>query len=294
MQLTHSLFSYLSLFLLLLVLNCQPSYSNKKPLKAVQGVLDLGSWDFDKDGPIQLAGQWEFHWNKFLHPQSKTKDIANNTIQENFPRYILVPKAWNDFQNNGKAVGSFGYASYRLQIKTNSKKSLALRFKKIATAYQVFVNGKFLAKVGLPGKTQQTSTPQYRSQVIDLPSIDAGKHMDLLLHISNFYHKKGGAWSNIDFGEKKQIHAIERRSLSFDLFLNGCFLIMGFYHLGLFLLRKKDRFTLYFGLFCLLMSLRSLLLEEISFYHLFPQVPFQWGLSIDYVTFYLGTPIFVL
>jgi len=33
---------------------------------ARQGVLDLRGWDFKKEGPVRLDGEWEFYWGRFL------------------------------------------------------------------------------------------------------------------------------------------------------------------------------------------------------------------------------------
>ena len=47
-----------------------------------------------------------------------------------------------------------------------------------------------------------------------------------------------------------------------DLFLFGMLLIMGIYHLGLYLMRTKNKASLFFSLFCLLFSFRILLVGE--------------------------------
>lgn len=35
-------------------------FRNSKPPLAVQGVLDLTQWDFDRRGPAELSGEYEF------------------------------------------------------------------------------------------------------------------------------------------------------------------------------------------------------------------------------------------
>ena len=32
--------------------------------QAIKGEIDLTDWDFQKDGPISLKGEWFFYWNK--------------------------------------------------------------------------------------------------------------------------------------------------------------------------------------------------------------------------------------
>ncbi len=40
--------------------------SAQEPPKAVTGILDLTSWDFDRDGALKLDGEWEFFWQELL------------------------------------------------------------------------------------------------------------------------------------------------------------------------------------------------------------------------------------
>ena len=62
------LFLLLSLFTLLLS-GCGQQYANTTAPKAVDGILDLSGWDFEKSGPIKLEGEWEFYWKQLLEPK---------------------------------------------------------------------------------------------------------------------------------------------------------------------------------------------------------------------------------
>src|SRR4030095_11496983 len=65
------------------------------------GVLDLRAWNWQKDGIVNLTGDWEFYWNKFYHP-SFFKDTSNDQARQ----FISVPSL----------VDGFGYATYHLII----------------------------------------------------------------------------------------------------------------------------------------------------------------------------------
>jgi len=77
------------------------------------------------------------------------------------------------------------------------------------------------------------------------------------------------------------------------LFLCGGLVIMAVYHIGLYLLRRKERFTLFCALLCLLIALRSSVTGEIIILDLFPG--FSWHLLyiLQYLAFYLAVPVFV-
>src|SRR5690554_1371293 len=67
---------------------------------------------------------------------------------------------------------------------------------------------------------------------------------------------------------------------------------MGLYHLCLFWIRKKGRSALWFGLFCLIISIRSLLYGERFAFELFPGLPWEVFNRLDHLTFYFGVPVF--
>lgn len=304
----------LLIFLPFLFSNCVPQ--KRKAPEVVKGVLDLRSvgvdsvappnknalpWDFEKDGIVELNGEWEFYWKEFRDFElCKEGQVC---VPDKEPAYINVPSAWNNYKIDDKPLGGFGFATYRLRILLPShdkkmqsvlKENLSLRLSWEYTAYKLFVNGELLSEVGKIGEREEESIPKFYPQVLDIPSNDLNS-LDIVIHISNFHHRGGGGlWDPLYIGERTSIHSEREKSLGMDFFLAGSFLIMGFYHQGLFLLRRKDRSTLYFGIYCILLSLHSLLTGECFFYQLFPALPFQWGIKLDYLSFYVGTPVFII
>jgi diguanylate cyclase (GGDEF)-like protein len=92
-------------------------------------------------------------------------------------------------------------------------------------------------------------------------------------------------------GNEKQILALRYKNLAYELFLFGSLMIMGLYHLILFLFRKKDPSPLYFGLFCLLVGLRTILVGERFLIYLFPDFNWEVAHKIQTLTFYFGVPL---
>ena len=58
----------LSCLIPLLFVGCQKDLSGNIAPKAINGVLDLSNWDLDRDGPVDLSGEWEFYWNQLINP----------------------------------------------------------------------------------------------------------------------------------------------------------------------------------------------------------------------------------
>ncbi len=109
------------------------------------GILDLTNWDFDRNTPLKLNGEWEFYWNQLVEPMDFIKDLSISKGA----RLIRVPKYWNK-GGEGIKYNAFGYATYRLIIKTKPEsRLLALRIPRILTAYKLWINGEPMASCGI-------------------------------------------------------------------------------------------------------------------------------------------------
>ena len=72
----------------------------------------------------------------------------------------------------------------------------------------------------------------------------------------------------------------------------GSLFIISFYHLGLFMIRTKERSALFFGLFCLVFGIRTLVTEHRLLISAFPTLPFDFTFRLEYLTGYLAFPLF--
>ena len=203
-----------------------------------------------------------------------------------------VPGLWNDAHIDGKKLSGEGFATYALKILLPKVQPLALRFFGAGTACKVFLNGKEAFSAGLPGRTPETTIPQYAPQVANfLPETD---EIEMVLWISNFHHRKGGPWMVIQLGTEKQIRNAVYNQQLVDLFLLSVILFAGLYHIVLFILRNRDKPSLYFGLFCLFVALRLLAIGEIHLLRLIPGISWQWLVRFDYLGFYAAVPAFAM
>jgi PAS domain S-box-containing protein len=180
-----------------------------------------------------------------------------------------------------------------LNIRLNEQKeSLALRSLEISTAYNIYVNGQKVGALGIPGNNLETTVPRHFPQIINFEL--KTNQMEIIFHVSNFHHRRGGLWEIIQLGREKDIRKAEQKKLSFDLFLCGSILIMTLYHLGLFIVRKKDRSSLYFSIFCFLIALRLLTTGGRYLVLLFPNISYEVMVKLEYLSFYLAFPAFAL
>ncbi len=226
----------------------------------MNGILDLRSWDFAKDGAVNLSGEWEFYWEQLL----TSADFSGSTPPTQ-TGLMHIPVSWQGFSVNNQPLGSDGYATFRLTVRFNPaalpEKRLALKMPvSINSAHRLTVDGQFLGLAGQVGPSAETMTAQHRPYIaVFAPASDA---VEILLQISSFYQYQGGIVEPISLGTQPQILQRNEEQLGRDFFLMGSIFIIGLYHLVLFFLRRRDKSPLYLGLFCLLVVGVTLLLTQ--------------------------------
>ncbi len=282
----HRYLLFSIIFLFFFFIACQSDFPDKTPPEAVKGVLDLTDWDFKRDGPVNLTGEYAFYWKQLLTPSDFSIAAAPQK-----PGYIRVPDYWNNHKVKGEKLPGEGYATYRLKILLNNpSQSLALKILEIATAYTGYVNGRQVCASGVPGKTRETTVPRYYPQIIDF-EVESNQ-IEVLLQVSNFHHRRGGPWAVIQLGEETEIRALKQKKISFDLFFSGSIFIIALYHFGLYILRRKVPSNFYFGVFCILIFIRLISVEERYIIYLFPTISWEWMVKLEYLSFYLLVPAF--
>lgn len=229
----------------------------------MKGLLDLSQWDFEKDGTIKLDGEWEFYWKEFLDPRLNTPSA----------HYITVPGNWNNFIYNGKPVGGKGYATYRLLILfpkefEERKNPIGIKIPSIGTAYELWIGNHFYGKGGKVSALEENAEHSYNPKLYwirnedFITEKDGSKILDILIKVSNYHNNSGGIWFSIKFGDYQNLSQKDNVQSIIDFFLFGSILIMSLYHFGLYYLRKKDPSALWFGIYCIAITLRILLTGE--------------------------------
>lgn len=271
---------YILIFVLLLKCN----YAEINSPKAILGSIDLSTWNFSNNGSIKLDGQWEFIQSKLVDPNSSIEGIDPSQ-----KGYLDVPKKWNDSIFKEKRLDGMGYGTYRLKVKLKNDINYAIKYKTIGTAYKLYWNSELLismGKVGTSNETHQSDwVPGYKEISNILPE------NEILIQVSNYSVQNGGFWDSLVLGEKEKIILLRETYLSRDTFLSGGLFIIGIYHIFIYYFHRKDISNILFGLVCAIISLRSLLVEEIIIRKLFPQIPWIIIANLEYCTFFVVVPI---
>lgn len=225
-----------------------------QPPKPNEGVLDLSNWSFEENGIVSLEGAWSFYFNQFLTHEDFEKGVSV------LPTPIPIPSTNKSMANLKPFAENKFYGTMRLVIKLpDHTKTYGLRTDIVLTSFKLFIDGNLYGGVGKVGTSRENSVPYYN--ILTTYFNPKSNEMELIYHTSDFSAEDSSIVAP-RIGLATQISREEQLGLGRDLFLFGMLLIMGIYHFGLYLMRRKDRAPVYFGVFCLLFSLRMLLVGE--------------------------------
>jgi len=274
---------------ILLLFSALILFSCSKPINTPivkEGVIDIRGWNMENIDGIELNGEWEFYWNQFLY----SYDFENVTTHK--PTYLLVPSTWNGALIDGALLDGKGYATYRLTILHDSTNSeLFLKFLDCATSCNLFVDNKLVFSAGKPSTNEKSTIPSYKPEIVHFDTY--GTSTEIIVHVSNFKHRKGGLWEKITIGNNRSITHIKDLFFMGELILLGGLLIMALYHFALFVRIPKDKSTLYFALFTLFIALRISTIGERIIYITFD---INWYLltRLEYLSFLISPMFFLL
>jgi len=256
------------------------SATDSPKFQSEEGILDLTQVHVSEN-PLKLQGEWAFYWQELLSPE----DIQiRSTRDGNNDRWISIPSSWLGYRLDGQQLNGTGFATFRVVIELSEQdrnERLALRLPTIFHAYKLWLNGELLAEVGVVGQEKSSVTPHLATNLVFFqPENDT---VELVMQVANFHHKRGGITKYIELGGSDVLTVRTNLNIAAEMFITASLLVIGVYHLLLFMLRRKDKAPLYFGLLTLLFGIRSLLVGELLLTQLWPAFP--WGLQfkIEYL-----------
>ncbi len=257
-----------TLFLVIILLSqgCKPV---SEVTHARNGVIDLAGYDPRSGEMIKLDGEWCMYWNQFYLPG----DPAVN------PMFMIsVPRRWNGFTRAGGNLPDYGKATYQLTIRLNPEwvdqpgkaAMLGLKIRDIHSAYRVYINGRhYLDKGNLTEGSEYKPVLGHEAIYFEADT----SVVVLTIHVANYSDpRQAGMDESIILASPQ---SIKRNMLTSNFLYTisfGILFILFFYHLMLYLFRRKDRVNLDFALVCLLLSIQSVFMGQKAIYYVFPNL----------------------
>ncbi len=249
---------------------CIPISATEQP-KAKQGILDLSEWSFEENPLIKLDGEWEFSWE------------GNDNLIE-AKKYMPIPSGWENF---GYPV--HGIATYNLKLILPPNVNI-YEFKfflpTISSAYQFFVNDCLSMQLGNIEKL--TFQPYTKFEIAKILCTLPKNELVLKFKVANFTDLSSGLWDSIYFGKSDFIYKkyFKHRTTNVALFL--AIFVIGIYHFLFYIIWKKEKASIYFGLFCFSVALRTISIEDRWILDIFDFLSFKIVHKFEMLGFYLS------
>jgi serine phosphatase RsbU (regulator of sigma subunit) len=273
---------YLIFIVLSIILfGCKTENERKKSPEIKNGFIDLSRWNFTEDGSVELRGEWNFYWSRFLNQQELNKLS---------PTPLKVPGTWNNLVINNNKLSGKGYGTFHTRcIIPRTEHHFGIKLMTTFTAANVYLNGKNIGKLGKTGETKQLMQPEYNSKIMGFFTFK--DTIDVIIHVSNFHHKKGGFRDPVKIGHIESLNQERQSRLYLEFFMVGAILIMALYHFGLYFSRMQNKAPVHFAFFCLWIAIRMMVTGE---YPIFLLLKLKWEfiVAIEYISFYLSSVSF--
>lgn len=250
---------------------------------AVGGTIDLSNWN--KTGAIELAGEWEFYWNRLL---------SDEQIRSNSEEFSIVktPGVWSDYTSLGH-LPSYGCATYRARITgVQAGEKYGVRVQNMATVYRLYIDDTLIAQNGSWGDDETAPVSRYRPQLVSFTA--NADSLDMVLQVSNNAYATGGMWEPIIFGVYDQTEGFDRLLSDFNNASFAVILITCVLFLFIFAAQHQDKEIIaLIGIGTTVLLRMSICpYSELSLAYQFPNMPIAWQGRIDYLTLIAGQFLF--
>ncbi len=259
-----------------------PAYGASPAPRAVQGVIDCTGVDFTGMDMVKLDGQWEFYWGRLLQPG----DLK--TSPSSPAGYGEVPLFWTHY-GNGR-LPSKGQATYRLRVSLKSPGMvLSLKTPELFSEHRLWIDGKIVDAHGAfaGGPVRFLKPDVFTFQAVT-------DSVDIVIEMRNRSHGNAGIGQSFTLGRPEAVARTHMASVIMEIILTAVCVFAGIYHTSMFAFRRKEKDLLYFGLFCLVIALRTMSTGNTYMMQLFPHMPFEVGSRIATAVIPLSVMAFLL
>ncbi len=271
-----------SLFGILCFLVWNSLSNSTAPPAASLGRLHLSETQLHQ-AATPLDGEWRFVWGELHDPGSFPAD--HDVL-------MTLPRTWNGFTYRDTSLPSHGYGTFQLDVVVDGQsdyRELAVYIPFIHSSYSLFLGEELIAKDGEVARDGQSFVPSAKTQMV--PFRTTQDTLRLTLQVANFAYALGGVWQSPRIGSRVIIQNHHDKQLAFDQFIIGGLIIMGVYHIALFMMRSKIKSNLFFGLLCLMLAVKNLFTGAAFFFTLWPLSSYELGLKLIHITIFAAIPL---
>ena len=247
---------------------------------AIKGVIDLRDISNPDHFIVKLNGEWEFYWNKMLHPN----DFENGKYKPSY--FGKVPSYWTDYPHDSVKTEKYGYATYRLTIllPAGFNKSMGIDLPVFDSSYDIYLNGKYLGGNGVPGKSATETKPEYKRNFYRFsPESDS---LTIIINVSNYDHRRGGFWLPVKIGTFAEVQKRMANSWAGEWSVISVLIGFSIFFLFFFLISPRERIMGFLSMTTTGLALRPLFTSHYLILNLFA-MDWVWIVRFEYLGLFL-------
>ncbi len=221
------------------------------------------------------------------------KDLIRKSIAEKDVYPSDFPHLWNGQVYGSDTLESIGYATYGLKvILEDPHPPVSLMLEDSYCSYHLYVNGKLAAANGKVATNKEEYREEWLPQTIRLEE-DTNVY-ELVFHVANFSHSKGGLSEPILLGSTSDIEYYDLERTAYSLMLTGSLILGGLFFIGLYWFGRNDLAMYYFALFCLIYTYRIVGSDYYVLHQIIPDISWNIAIRLEYISLYVSIFFFVL
>ena len=167
--------------------------------------------------------------------------------------YAPLNRVWNRVDSIN--IDRFGYGTYYLSVNLTSEASIGIKLPKLLSGSEIYFNGKLISRKGVVGESETTEQAGAGLHNLVISGHRGQNH--LVVQLSNFTHYFGGGNGRILIGTPEGLATQNEQMRIQASIIIGAIVIMFFYHLYIWTLRKSFKSPLYFAIICFFIAGRS-------------------------------------
>ncbi len=246
--------------------------------------LDWQDWNLNQAAIRSLDMKWDVVWGRWVSP---TEIVADPDIKD-FEAAQRDLIRWEAFKVDD-VMERRGLVTLSSKVLLPEiKEPISLSVPRFGQVYRVYVNGELLAEVGHQGTTLAEDQPALRPLLLDLPK---ARELHIVLQMSNDRGAAFGPNRYLQLGRTDAFANDLMFRFMADFFVIGAIFVMCFYHFALYFLRPEEPAAFFFGLFCMILGFRHMLVGEGAIFALTQYasaVPYVFGYRVEFLCFATG------
>ena len=237
------------------------------------GVLDLSNRDPESLN-IELSGDWDFYWGKFLVTPT----------EEDTKQKIKVPQNWRS-SNLTNPNSALGQGTYHLKIILPDKsKDIYLRIKAPKYSYNLYINNEKMIVSGNPSDSIEDFKFSFKTFLISLPP---EKEINLIFQVSNQINSRsGGIIKNIYLGNREYIFSNWFLNIYIILLFIGVQIFIFVFQFSIYILNpKKEKSSLFFSISSFCLAIWALFFDESLVNLIIPNMDDLYSIKIYFISY---------